>query len=170
MHQKPDPSRLDLASYPTVTSIQARFSDLDVFGHINNVAIAGFYEEARTGFVRQAFGTGADRDAALGQIFVVNVNISYLHEARYPGAYSIGVGVLQVGRTSFQVGCGMFDGDRCVGLSEAVFVQLADGGPAPLSAGARAVLHSLALPGSEAESMRPPTRGASEQPAVTHSG
>ena len=50
-----DPQRLLLASYPYRLPIETQFSDMDVAGHVNNVAVARFYECARARFQLFAF-------------------------------------------------------------------------------------------------------------------
>jgi hypothetical protein len=47
---RPDPTRLDPATYPVTVTIQTRFQDLDVLGHINNVAMAALFESGRVRF------------------------------------------------------------------------------------------------------------------------
>ena len=58
---RPAPWRLDPASYPHHDVIQTRFQDLDVLGHINNVAWAALFETARIRFYHQLNGPGPSR-------------------------------------------------------------------------------------------------------------
>jgi acyl-CoA thioester hydrolase len=44
---KPESWRLDPASYPTHVEMQTRFQDMDINGHLNNVAFAVLFENAR---------------------------------------------------------------------------------------------------------------------------
>ena len=55
MSKNIDPQRRILANYPFQIEVATRFQDLDTLKHINNVAIAGLYEESRLQFHREAF-------------------------------------------------------------------------------------------------------------------
>ena len=44
---KPQPHRLDPAIYPVSMTGNTRFQDMDVNGHLNNVAFASLFENAR---------------------------------------------------------------------------------------------------------------------------
>ena len=41
---KPESWRLDAASYPVHLDLQTRFQDMDINGHLNNVAFAALFE------------------------------------------------------------------------------------------------------------------------------
>ena len=43
---KPESWRLDAASYPVCIELQTRFQDMDINGHLNNVAFAALFEQA----------------------------------------------------------------------------------------------------------------------------
>src|SRR3546814_7334865 len=45
---KPDSWRLDAASYPVCEVFQTRFQDMDINGHLNNVAFAALFESGRS--------------------------------------------------------------------------------------------------------------------------
>ena len=53
---RPEQFRLSRATYPYFRRVIARFSDMDVEGHLNNVALASFYEDARVSFLREIAG------------------------------------------------------------------------------------------------------------------
>lgn len=46
MALRDDPARLDIANYPMRYTSRVLFADMDGFRHLNNVAIARFFEEA----------------------------------------------------------------------------------------------------------------------------
>jgi len=48
---RPDPALFDPARYPFGNSVTTRFADLDPNGHINNVAMAAVFEDARLRFL-----------------------------------------------------------------------------------------------------------------------
>ncbi|MGR7003190.1 hypothetical protein ACU686_43130 [Yinghuangia aomiensis] len=54
--RRPRSPRLVLANYPHHREIPARFADMDLRRHINNVAIASFYEDGRATLNMRLFG------------------------------------------------------------------------------------------------------------------
>ena len=52
-----DARRRDPAAYATSLTLDTRFGDMDVNGHLNNVAFARLFEETRVRFLR--FGSGS---------------------------------------------------------------------------------------------------------------
>jgi acyl-CoA thioester hydrolase len=125
-----DPHRLDPSFYPLKAKILARYADVDPLWHINNVAIAQYYEEARVTAGALLFGDVRIPTPTGERVLVAHQSIDYLHEASYPGTLEVGIGVLKVGNTSYTFAMGMFQEGRCVSVSNAVMV-FADGrGPA----------------------------------------
>jgi acyl-CoA thioester hydrolase len=125
-----DPHRLDPSFYPLQVKILARYADVDPLWHINNVAIAQYYEEARVTAGARLFGDVRIPTPAGERVLVAHQSIDYLHEASYPGTLDVGIGVLKVGNTSYTFAMGMFQDGRCVSVSNAVMVFADDKGPA----------------------------------------
>lgn len=140
---RPEPFRRRLDSYPVHSRMQTRFGDLDLLGHINNVAIAQFYEEARIALNRKAF---AGLAAPPPRILVANVDIAYLAEALYPGELEMGSAVEAIGRSSYVVANALFQSGRCVGAADTVLVATEGGQPAPLPEPLRESLARLRFP------------------------
>jgi len=140
---KPTPDRLSLEHYPQVTEIAARFSDVDMFRHLNNVAIGQFYEEVRFAMVarlREVLPT--DRG---GRVTVVNVDTAYLREARYPGLVTVATGLAQRARRSFVLGQALFQNGVCFSTADTTLVYVENGAPAPLPSAFDEILGRLAL-------------------------
>ncbi|ABW15722.1 thioesterase superfamily protein [Parafrankia sp. EAN1pec] len=140
-----DPARTQLANYPFVMTLQPRFGDMDSLGHVNNVAIAALFEEARVGMNRAMLGDSHVAPALSRPLPVVaaRVEIDYLGEVRYPGEYHVGVGVGRVGTSSVLQVCAMFDGETCVALCDAVLVHRPATGPAPVPQEVRELLTTV---------------------------
>ncbi len=138
------PERLVLASYPYHTTIEPRFGDVDALRHLNNVALAGIFEEARlrfsAGFRHHPAGEGNERP------MLAEATIRYLAQGHYPGTLTAGVGVLRVGRSSYAIGQALFQNDRCIGTADIVIVYTADGRPHPLPERFRAALDAALIP------------------------
>lgn len=123
---KPEPFRLHRAAYPYFRRVIARFSDMDSEGHLNNVALAAFYEDGRVSFLRDLLGP----ERRNGFRFVIaHLSISYLAEAHYPGDYDVGLGVTKFGTKSFAIGGGLFVGEKCVGVCDTTQVVIGANGP-----------------------------------------
>lgn len=110
-----------------------RFSDTDMVGHVNNVAIAAFAETGRLAF---------DRDVILpllggASTILARLEIDYLRETHWPGDVEIGSRVIHVGNSSLRIGQGLFRDGTCFATSIAVMVNLRDGVSHPFGADAR---------------------------------
>lgn len=143
------PERRQLSAYPFHCDIPTRFGDMDVQAHINNVAIARFYEEARVQFHRARLGRAAAPRTDDWSTVVAALNLTFLKEIPYPSTATVGVAIGRVGRTSFTVIMGLFVGEDCVGLCETVTVIVARGKPLELPEEIRAQLAEAALRESE---------------------
>src|SRR5262245_20155252 len=128
---KPAPERLILSSYPRQFDFLPRFSDLDAQLHLNNVRIGEFYQEARVSFFRAMADHHAYERPKESRTLVAHQSMDYLDEVEYPTPITIGIGVTRVGSSSYELGMGMFQHGRCVGLSRAVLVYALAAGPSP---------------------------------------
>ena len=142
---RPDPARLDLSTYRMVRRMEPRFGDVDSQRHLNNVALARFYEDARVRFTAD-IGARAAFEPRHG-LLVAEVTIQYLAEGGYPDVLDVGAGVLRIGRSSFTLGQALFQRGRCIGTSDTtlVYVHRAEGGARPLPDEARAILQAHGL-------------------------
>jgi acyl-CoA thioester hydrolase len=127
-----EPYRLDPDRYPLKVRILARYADVDPLWHINNVAVAQYYEEARVSATMMVMGGKRIPTPTGERILIAHQSIDYLREATYPGALEIGIGVLRIGRSSYRYGMAMFQDGACVSVSEAVLVYADAHGPAAL--------------------------------------
>jgi acyl-CoA thioester hydrolase len=140
---KPSRERLELSTYPSRVDIPARFSDVDMFRHLNNVAIGQFYEEVRfalTAQAREMLPKGS------GRIMVANVDTAFLREAQYPGTVTVGTGVARRGGKSFVFGQALFQDGVCFSAADTTLVFVGPTGPAVLPPELDAFLNGLQLP------------------------
>src|SRR3546814_19306778 len=87
---KPDSWRLEMENYPFQVSIDTRYQDLDVMGHVNNVAMAGMFETGRIRFHRSLGRNPRDQGVSW---LVAAVNIAYVNEAHFPVHVTINSGL-----------------------------------------------------------------------------
>jgi acyl-CoA thioester hydrolase len=133
------PDRLDHDRYPYLAPVVARYADVDPLWHINNVAMAQYFEDTRISLLREILGL--ERMALPdGRLVLAHVAIDYLREGRYPGMLEVGAAVTNVGRTSVRIGLALFQDDACIALSDAVLVRVGSDGPSPWTADERKVL------------------------------
>lgn len=139
------PSR---AQFPHVLTIQTRWSDNDVYGHVNNVV---FYSWFDTVINRWLIGAG-DLDPAKSDVIglCVESQCRYLAPASYPEDVDAGLSVRKIGRSSVQYDLGIFrsvagatDELLAFGHFVHVFVDRVARRPTPIPAALRAALERL---------------------------
>lgn len=127
--------RTDPNAYVFWTRDTVRFSDVDRYRHINNVAIATYCETGRVEFAERLW-PGSTAGETAGWV-IVKLTVAFLAQAHYPGEVRIGTRVERVGRTSATIGQGLFKDGACFATSEAVLVWVGlgqGGGPVPFPA------------------------------------
>lgn len=121
---KPEPVRLNAAIYPHFIEISTRFGDMDINGHLNNVAYARFFEEARVTVNRKILTdpVSGERLLALAgfKTLVASVSISYLREGAYGPPIRVGIGLSRIGNASFSMGAAAFQEEACLATHDAV--------------------------------------------------
>lgn len=133
---RPPAWRLDPGAYPHHETIQTRFQDLDVLGHINNVAFAALFESGRVRFNQAAGLARWPRHRWL----VAQVLINYLAEGNFPEDVVVASGIGTVGTRSWQILSAAFQAGRCIGSCDVVLVLDAAGGHAAIPDDFRAAL------------------------------
>ena len=121
------------------TDERVRFNDLDVLGHVNNIAYAIYVETGRAGFMSQ-IGLWV-MGSHIANV-IARTEMDYLREVQFPAQLRIGVNVLAIGTRSFTLGIGIFKGDDCVLVARNVIVRFDSKtrGSVPLDDEARGLL------------------------------
>lgn len=140
---RPHPARLSAASYPVQDQIQARFADMDINGHLNNVAVETLHENTRATLNRQVFARMYSARSL--RIVTSTIVVHYLREAPWPSTLRTAVGVGHIGRTSYVASTALFLDDKCISLCDTVLVLLDDNGPTPIPDDVRTQLAELRL-------------------------
>jgi acyl-CoA thioester hydrolase len=123
-----DRARLEAATYPHRGTVATRFADLDQYHHINNVSVAGIFEEARYPFF-DLVELSNEPDC---QLVIAAVTIEYATDMLYPDPVDVVTGVLEVGRTSLQIAQVARQKDRIAAYAVMVQVSRNKQGPIPL--------------------------------------
>ena len=138
-----EPDRLDPACYPGPgLDLPVLFADLDVNGHLNNVALGRFFEHSRAmTFAENGFWQAAHVDG--GRSFVVRVCIDYLREVHVGPPMHVRSRLVHVGRSSARIEQAAWVEGECIGLAEVVFAHAVEGRSTPWPDEAVAVLQRL---------------------------
>ncbi|MES2884059.1 MAG: thioesterase family protein [Pseudomonadota bacterium] len=125
--------------YKYWTDERVRFNDLDVLGHVNNIAYAVYVENARASFLGE---TGLWVMGARIANVIVRTEMDYLREVQFLAQLRVGVKVLAVGKSSYTLGIGIFKGEDCVLVARNIIVRFDSHtrGSVPLDDAARALL------------------------------
>jgi acyl-CoA thioester hydrolase len=151
---RPHPARSRLEVYPVTGKSQARYADMDVNAHLNNVAIESLHEDARAALNARVFpGVHDPRARQLRLVTSQNV-VHFLAEAHWPAVIETGVGIGRIGRTSFVASSALFGNGVCISVCDAVLVAVGDDGPVPIPDFARDVLGDLRLRSVETSASR----------------
>lgn len=120
----------DPAAYAFFTREKVRFSDVDRYRHVNNVATATYCETGRVEFA-EFLAPGSTSGEGAGWV-IVKLTVHFLAQAHFPGDVVVGSRVEHIGRTSCRIGQGLFMDNVCFATSDAVlvWVDMDDGGKA----------------------------------------
>jgi len=105
--EKPgEPQRDDRKHYP----VQVRFSDVDVYGHVNNVKYFEYFQEARISYLHRLLADSPG--AAAPPLVIAQTDVDYKVPILFrPESYDAWTWVTQVGRSSFELESEIRDGD-----------------------------------------------------------
>lgn len=107
------------------TPVTIRFSDTDMLGHVNNVAVAAYFEAGRCELFYKLMAEGGlvERGKEAKIDFVLaRAAIDFKKEFFYPGTVEVGSRFIRLGTRSIVSGYGLFIGDICHATAECVNV------------------------------------------------
>lgn len=131
---------LELRRYPYRITIATRFADMDVNGHINNVAMAAAFEDARA-----RFDFACCMHSSRGVVMTVAAYIDYTAQAHYPNPLDMAVGVMTIGTSSWVIGSLALQGNIARAVCRATMVNTDGVRPVALSKGMREMLKSVQM-------------------------
>ncbi len=126
---KPQGWQTARTAYPFAHLTETRFADLDLLGHINNVAMAGLFEHGR-GMFNHAIDV--ERRAPGQRWLIVKVEINYLAESFFPAPVEIASGVSRIGISSWDIASAAFQHEKCVATCITTIVLTDKDGPSPI--------------------------------------
>lgn len=151
------PSPLNKSDFNYFDNISTRWSDNDIYGHVNNVMYYAFFDTA----VNRFLITHADLDIHDGDTIglVVHSSCDYFAPVSYPQALQAGVRVLKIGNSSvtYQVAIFLDDSNKAdktkavaQGVFTHVYVDKQNRKSQPLSDAMKEVLKTLLVNSAEA--------------------
>ncbi|ORX01494.1 hypothetical protein AWC29_22865 [Mycobacterium triplex] len=142
---RPHRGRCGISVYPIVETKEARYSDMDVNGHLNHLALEAVHEDARAR-INQMYVPGAYDPVNRVFRLVTSQNVvHFLAEVYWPATLKVGIGIGGIGRTSVVVSSGIFHDGRCISVCDMTLVLVADDGPVAFSADNRELMRKLLL-------------------------
>ncbi len=163
-----DTWRREAASYPLRGELLPRYTDVDVWQHLNNTALISMHGEAVQQALRGVFGANAWRDSQPALASVGNAT-DFLAEAHYPAPLAWGARVLGVDAGGLHLATALFQHDRCVGLHNTAIAGWTNGQAGDFGPEALAALRAAEVPGAEAADPLPaPVATAIAMPDPAH--
>ena len=92
---------------PHIYDCHVRFSDVDVYGHVNNVKYFEYYQQARIAFIQSLDEPLLDPSAesTMRQV-VARIDVDYKRPILFrPEPYAVETWVNRIGTSSYDLGC-----------------------------------------------------------------
>ena len=138
-------------AYKAWREIATRWSDNDVYGHVNNTVYYEWFDTAVNGWLIEAGLLDIVKGDPIG--LVVETGCRYARPLAYPEGVEIGLGVEHLGRSSVRYRLGVFASGADVAAAEGHFVHVYVGRetrrPAELLEPWRAKLRAILMTGGD---------------------
>ena len=145
MSQRPVP--LLRSHFPLFRTVQTRWMDNDIYGHVNNVVHYSYFDTAVNGYLIEAGALDIHHGAVIG--LVVQTQCHYFDALAFPQRVLAGLRVTQTGRSSVHYELGLYAEDAelaaAVGRFVHVYVDRATRRPVPLPPPLLSALQALKI-------------------------
>jgi len=135
------------ADYRAFRTIQTRWMDNDVYGHMNNVVHYSLFDTAVNGWLVEAGLLDLKASEQIG--LVVETGCRYHAEMMFPDVISAGIRVARIGSSSVRYEVGLFRNDEEQASAEGFFIHVyvdrQSRRPKPLSEPMRAALETVSV-------------------------
>ena len=139
-----DPKALRRNDFPVLREVPTRWSDVDAYGHVNNVVHYAVFDTAVNAWLMEATGEDVRRWPQLG--LVVETSCRYLAELGFPAPITAGLRVERLGNSSIAYALALFGADEApaaVGRFVHVYVDRETRRPVPVPDAVRAAVAAL---------------------------
>lgn len=109
---QPSAERRRHEAYPFTATMQARYGDMDVNGHLNNLALESVHEDLRAHLNRRVFPDIYDVDHRDYRLVTAQNVVHFLAEGHWPASITASAGIGHIGRSSFVACTGLFIDDK----------------------------------------------------------
>ena len=145
MNNKPTETR---DRYPHFMSVQTRWSDNDIYGHVNNVTYYSYFDTVVNCFLIDEGGLDIQQDSIIG--VAVETMCNFMKPIAYPEPIDAGLRVGKIGHSSVRFEIGIFrkgDEEAAAGHFVHVFVDRATHKPVPIPVNFRAAFERIRVSG-----------------------
>ena len=133
-------------AYPVFRRIDTRWSDNDVYGHVNNVVYYSWFDTAVNAYLIENGGLDIHQGEVIG--LVVETQCNYFAPLAFPQPVEAGIRVSRLGRSSVRYEIGLFAQDATQAAAQGhfvhVYVDRQTRRPVQLPASLKSVLERLA--------------------------
>jgi acyl-CoA thioester hydrolase len=106
MPSTPDPRDLTLADFPVHRQVTTRWSDNDMYGHLNNAVYYELFDSAINGWHAEHVTVDPLTDATQG--VVAESGCAFYAEVAFPAPLVVGIRVVRIGTSSVTYQLGLF--------------------------------------------------------------
>jgi acyl-CoA thioester hydrolase len=117
-----DQERASRGEYRHFTALTTRWSDNDVYGHLNNVVYYALFDTAVNAALIEAGVLDVERSAAIG--LVVETGCRYFEALAFPDAVEVGLRVAKLGRSSVRFEIAIFKAGADEAAAQGHFVHV----------------------------------------------
>jgi acyl-CoA thioester hydrolase len=137
--------RPDIADFPLRRCISSRWTDNDIYGHVNNAIYYQYFDSVINQYLIEAGQLDIHRGDVVG--FIVHSECDYFAPVAYPSEIEIGLAVVKLGGSSVTYETGLFKPGNpspcAVARLVHVFVDTRTQRPVPIPAPIRQALENL---------------------------
>lgn len=109
-------------NYPFIFPIQTRWSDNDIYGHVNNVNYYSFFDSAVNALLIQKAHFDIHHSPIIG--LVVNSSCQFLQELCYPEIIEVGVAIKHIGNSSLEYDLAIFKANQNTAAAQGQFIHV----------------------------------------------
>ena len=142
---KPTAERRLLDAFPLTAFVEARYADMDVNGHLNNLALEALHEDIRARLNHSVFSEIYEVSSRDYRLVTAQNVVHFLAEAHWPATITTAIGVGRIGHSSLVACSGLFIDDNCISTCDTTLVLVGSTGPVPIPQTRRDVLQTFAL-------------------------
>jgi acyl-CoA thioester hydrolase len=140
-----DKPQIAREQYLRFISLETRWMDNDVYGHVNNALYYGFFDTAINDYLIAEGGLDIVNSPVIA--FTVESQCQYLRPISFPGSIDVGFRVGKLGNSSVRYELAIFKAGETVAAAAGyfvhVFVERASQRPTPMPVSIRSALECL---------------------------